>query len=151
MAKSKPTNIVVFMSDDIGLGDIGYYHQQRTGKTPVVPTPNIDNLIKNGMQFTDAHSPASLCAPTRFRITSYNVCYTKLLRCNRAAPVWRIHFRSGLTPQRHTADSSKEICIGPATELHDYIVITSYSIHYTKLYEATCWSRPCTPAARWRR
>ncbi|WPR71391.1 sulfatase-like hydrolase/transferase [Flavobacterium sp. NG2] len=65
-AQKKSPNIVVIMADDIGLGDIGYNHKQRTGKDAVAPTPNIDALFKQGMRFSDAHSPASLCAPTRF-------------------------------------------------------------------------------------
>ena len=64
-AQNKP-NIVVIMADDIGIGDIGYYHKQRTGKEPLVPTPHIDDLIHLGIRFSDAHSPSSLCAPTRF-------------------------------------------------------------------------------------
>ena len=30
------------------------------------PTPNIDRLAREGMRFTDAHSPASWCVPTRY-------------------------------------------------------------------------------------
>lgn len=71
IAQNKP-NIVVIMADDIGLGDIGFYHQERTGQKPLVPTPNIDQLINEGMRFSDAHSPASLCAPTRFSMLTGN-------------------------------------------------------------------------------
>ena len=55
--------------------------------------------------------------PQAHRITSYNVCYTKLLRYPGALPGLRLRHR----PRDHRGD------------LH---VITSYSIHYTKLYEA---------------
>ena len=48
-----------------------------------------------------------------FRITSYNVCYTKLLR-----------FTPSIIPRT-----------SPPSRLKTSIVITSYSIHYTKLYE----------------
>ncbi|CAZ97756.1 sulfatase family protein [Zobellia galactanivorans] len=68
-------NIVIVMADDIGLGDIGFYHKERTGKDPLVPTPNIDELIANGMRFSDAHSPASLCAPTRYSMMTGNYPY----------------------------------------------------------------------------
>jgi len=63
------------MADDIGIGDIGYYHRQRTGKKELVPTPNIDKLITEGMRFSDAHSPSSLCAPTRFSMMTGNYSY----------------------------------------------------------------------------
>ncbi|CAM3334457.1 sulfatase family protein [Zobellia roscoffensis] len=73
-AQEQP-NVVIVMADDIGLGDIGFYHKERTGKAPVVPTPNIDELIANGMRFSDAHSPASLCAPTRYSMMTGNYPY----------------------------------------------------------------------------
>lgn len=72
--QSKP-NIIVVMADDIGLGDIGFYHKQRTGQAPLVPTPNLDILVDEGMRFSDAHSPASLYAPTRFSMMTGNYSY----------------------------------------------------------------------------
>jgi arylsulfatase A-like enzyme len=59
-------NIVVILADDIGPGDIGFYHRERTGNPEVIPTPNLDRLISGGMRFDDAHSAAPLCAPSRF-------------------------------------------------------------------------------------
>jgi arylsulfatase A-like enzyme len=52
-------NILLILSDDVGYGDIGCY-----GCTHA-KTPNIDRLAKEGRRFTDAHSPASTCTPTR--------------------------------------------------------------------------------------
>ncbi len=74
-AQHKRPNIVVIMADDIGLGDIGYYHRLRTNKEPAAPTPNLDKLAIEGMRFTDAHSPASMCAPTRFSMLTGNYSY----------------------------------------------------------------------------
>ncbi len=74
-AQNTKPNIVVIMADDIGLGDIGYYNRIRTGKEPLAPTPNIDKLAVEGMRFTDAHSPASLCAPTRYSMITGNYSY----------------------------------------------------------------------------
>jgi len=75
--KEKP-NVVVIMADDIGLGDISFYHRERTGKEALVPTPHIDQLINEGMRFSDAHSPASLCAPTRFSMMTGNYSYRNM-------------------------------------------------------------------------
>jgi arylsulfatase A len=58
---NKP-NIVLFLADDLGYGDIGCY-----GATKV-KTPNIDSLAREGMKFTDAHSAAALCCPSRFAL-----------------------------------------------------------------------------------
>src|SRR4029079_11045792 len=33
-----------------------------------IPTPNIDKIAAEGMRFTDAHSPSSVCSPTRYAL-----------------------------------------------------------------------------------
>ena len=53
-------NVVVILADDIGFGDWGCY-----GATKI-KTPNLDRLAAQGMRFTDAHSPAAVCTPTRY-------------------------------------------------------------------------------------
>lgn len=65
-AAEKP-NIVFIMADDVGWGDFQCYNPQ--GK---VPTPAIDRLARGGMRFTDAHTPAALCAPTRYTVATGN-------------------------------------------------------------------------------
>ncbi|WP_139957434.1 sulfatase family protein [Flavicella sediminum] len=83
-AQSKQPNVVVIMADDIGLGDLSFYQKQRKDKKITVKTPNIDKLMDQGMRFTDAHSPASLCAPTRFSMLTGNYSY----RNSRPFGVW---------------------------------------------------------------
>ncbi|TGV01859.1 sulfatase family protein [Flavivirga rizhaonensis] len=83
-AQKRQPNIVVLMADDIGLGDLSYYQKLRKDKKITVATPNIDKLISEGMHFTDAHSPASLCAPTRFSLLTGNYSY----RNQRPFGVW---------------------------------------------------------------
>jgi len=58
-AAPRPANIIFILADDIGYGDLGCY-----GAT-LVKTPNLDRLAREGCRFTDAHSPASTCTPTR--------------------------------------------------------------------------------------
>ncbi len=94
-AEELKPNVVVLMADDIGLGDIGYYHSQRTGKAPVAPTPNIDKLISEGMRFSDAHSAASLSAPTRFSMLTGNYSY----RNKSPWGVWTPEGNSQIEPQ----------------------------------------------------
>ncbi len=55
---TKP-NIIFILADDAGLGAFGCYG----GKE--VPTPNIDRLAAEGMQFNRAYSGSAVCAPTR--------------------------------------------------------------------------------------
>ena len=70
-AFGKP-NVVVILADDLGLGDVGRHHLERTGNAPLAPTPAIDALWNEGMWFTDAHSPAALCAPSRYSVMTGN-------------------------------------------------------------------------------
>ena len=68
-------NVVIIMADDIGLGDIGFYHRERTGMDEVVPSPHLDSLIEGGMRFHQANTPAALCSPTRYSVMTGNYCY----------------------------------------------------------------------------
>ncbi len=62
-------NIVIILADDLGYGDLGCY-----GATKV-KTPNIDRLAREGMLFTDAHSPASVCTPSRYNLMTGRYCW----------------------------------------------------------------------------
>ena len=66
-------NIVFIMADDMGYGDLGCY-----GATKI-PTPNIDRMAAEGIRFTDAHSPASLCTPTRYSVLTGRYCWRSKL------------------------------------------------------------------------
>ena len=62
-AQQKP-NIVYLICDDLGYGDIQCLNPIN-GK---IRTPGADQLAKQGMVFTDAHSGSSVCTPTRYGI-----------------------------------------------------------------------------------
>ncbi len=64
LADAARPNIIFILSDDVGYGDIGCY-----GATKV-KTPNLDRLASQGCRFTDAHSTASVCTPTRYAFLS---------------------------------------------------------------------------------
>jgi arylsulfatase A-like enzyme len=72
-SQEKP-NVIVVLADDIGVGDISYYRKINS-QNSIVETPNLDKIAKSGMIFTDAHSPAALCAPSRYAIMTGNNCY----------------------------------------------------------------------------
>jgi arylsulfatase A len=57
-------NIVFIMADDLGFGEVQHLNPER-GK---VPTPFIDQLAREGITFTDAHSGSSVCTPTRYGV-----------------------------------------------------------------------------------
>lgn len=60
VASDRP-NILVILADDLGHGDLRCYNEQSK-----VATPHIDRLSRGGMRFTDAHSPSTVCTPTRY-------------------------------------------------------------------------------------
>lgn len=72
-AIEKP-NVIVVLADDIGVGDISHYRKMHSDNI-IFETPNIDKLAGNGIVFTQAHSPAALCAPSRYAIMTGNSCY----------------------------------------------------------------------------
>lgn len=58
-----PPNIIFILADDLGYGDISCYNPSSK-----IPTPHLDTLAANGMQFMDAHSAATSCKPSRLSL-----------------------------------------------------------------------------------
>ncbi len=56
-------NIIFVLFDDMGYGQPTSYRAESEFKTP-----NIDRLCGEGMRFTDAHSAAANCTPTRYGV-----------------------------------------------------------------------------------
>ena len=63
-------NIVFILADDLGYGDPQCYNPDSK-----IPTPNIDKLSRQGMLFTDAHTPSSVCSPTRYGLLTGRYCW----------------------------------------------------------------------------
>ena len=57
---SRP-NVVLILADDLGWGDI-----RSNNPDSSMTTPNIDGIAAAGVKFNDAHSPSSVCSPTRY-------------------------------------------------------------------------------------
>lgn len=68
-------NIVFFMADDLGPGDVAHYTRTYLNKNPLYPTPTIDALAREGLWFTDAHSSTALCSPIRYCVMSGSLNY----------------------------------------------------------------------------
>ncbi len=64
-------NIVIIYADDLGYGDIGCYGAKQ------VKTPNIDRLAKDSLRFTDAHSQAATCTPSRYSLLTGEYAWRK--------------------------------------------------------------------------
>jgi len=88
-AESPKPNIVIILADDLGYGDIGCY-----GATKI-KTPHIDRLAREGLKFTDAHTAASVCSPSRYGLMT-------------GQSPWRLHKKGNgysLAPGRMTMAS----------------------------------------------
>ncbi|KAJ6119599.1 hypothetical protein N7523_003879 [Penicillium sp. IBT 18751x] len=57
---AKRPNFLVIVADDLGFSDVGCFGGE-------IRTPNIDNIAKEGLRFTDFHAAAA-CSPTRAMI-----------------------------------------------------------------------------------
>jgi len=63
-------NIIFIMADDMGIGDTTVYNPQSK-----IPTPHMEKLAAQGVVFTDAHSPSSMCTPTRYALLTGRYCW----------------------------------------------------------------------------
>ena len=97
----KKPNVVFILADDVGYGDIGVYG----GK---VPTPNIDSLAQQGMLFTDAHSPAALCAPSRYSLLTGSYPY----RNGRPGGSWDVNNSSAFSVNGDRTEAGRHITVG---------------------------------------
>jgi len=69
VANDRP-NVVFILADDLGYGDVACYNPESK-----VPTPNLDKLAAEGIRFTDAHSPATVCTPSRYSLLTGRMAF----------------------------------------------------------------------------
>jgi arylsulfatase A len=60
-ADRKQPNVIVVLADDLGPGDVRALNERSQ-----IPTPALDRLAREGLSFLDAHTPSSVCTPTRY-------------------------------------------------------------------------------------
>ncbi|MDO8544792.1 MAG: arylsulfatase [Opitutaceae bacterium] len=58
-APNRPPNIVFILADDLGVGHLGCYGQDK------IKTPHVDRLAAEGIKFTQFYAGANVCAPAR--------------------------------------------------------------------------------------
>jgi len=56
---NKKPNVIYILADDLGYSELGVYGQKK------IETPNIDQLAREGMKFTQHYAGAPVCAPSR--------------------------------------------------------------------------------------
>ncbi|MBS1744713.1 MAG: arylsulfatase [Bacteroidetes bacterium] len=70
-AQTQKPNVIIINADDLGYGDLSCY-----GATKI-QTPNIDQLAAQGLQFTNAHSSAATCTPSRYSLITGKYAWRK--------------------------------------------------------------------------
>ncbi|MFP4068991.1 MAG: sulfatase [Opitutales bacterium] len=83
-------NIIFFMTDDQGWGDLGCYGH------PVIQTPNLDRFAAEGALFTDFHAASAVCSPARAAMLTGRTPYRN--------GQYTIHFGKGETPYLRTSE-----------------------------------------------
>ena len=58
-AQSRRTNVVLFLADDLGYGDLGCYGHPR------IRTPNLDAFAAQGVRLTQCYAASAVCSPSR--------------------------------------------------------------------------------------
>ena len=54
-------NVILVMADDLGIGDVS-----PTNPDCKIKTPHLQTMADEGLTFLDAHTPSSVCTPTRY-------------------------------------------------------------------------------------
>ena len=70
IARADKPNIVFILADDLGYGDVACYNAEAK-----IATPNLDRLAREGMRFTDAHSPSTVCTPSRYSLLTGRMAF----------------------------------------------------------------------------
>lgn len=70
-SQSPKPNVIIIYADDLGYGDVSCYGAKK------VATPNIDRLAKKGIRFTNAHTTAATCTPSRYSLLTGEYAWRK--------------------------------------------------------------------------
>lgn len=68
-------NVVYILTDDLGFGDVRICNP--AGK---IATPGMDQVGREGMVFTDAHSNSAVCTPTRYGVLTGRYAFRSRLK-----------------------------------------------------------------------
>ncbi|WP_346238806.1 arylsulfatase [Niabella insulamsoli] len=78
--QKQPPNIIFILADDLGVGDLGVYGQQK------IATPHLDQLAKEGMMMSQFYTGSPVCAPSRATLMTGLHTGHAPIRGNKATP-----------------------------------------------------------------
>jgi arylsulfatase A-like enzyme len=96
-AQGRPPNIVFILADDLGYADLSLYGR------PDYKTPVLDAFARQGVRFTDAHTAAAVCTPTRVALMTGR--YPARIPIGLAEPLGYGDDSVGLAPDHPTVAS----------------------------------------------
>ncbi|MBT4665785.1 MAG: sulfatase-like hydrolase/transferase, partial [Opitutae bacterium] len=73
--KNVMPNIVLILADDMGKDSVSAFNGKLGFKTP-----RMDQLVAQGMTFTEAHSGSALCTPTRYGLLTGRYAWRSRLK-----------------------------------------------------------------------
>lgn len=94
-------NVIIIFTDDQGYNDVGCFG------SPLIATPNLDQMANEGMRFTDFYSASSVCSPSRAALLTG--CYPQ-----------RVGVPKVLWPESETGLSKDEITIADMLKTQGY-------------------------------
>ncbi len=71
MKRSTRPNFVFILADDLGYADLGCFNSP----APFDVSPNLDQMARAGMRFTQSYSNSPVCSPTRFALLTARYQY----------------------------------------------------------------------------
>jgi arylsulfatase A len=91
LRRDRPPNIVIFLADDLGYGDLGCYGARD------IETPHLDRLAAEGLRFTDFSVPQAVCSASRAALLTG--CYSNRVSVLHALMPWA---ENGIGPEEET-------------------------------------------------
>ncbi len=70
LLRAAPPNILLIYTDDQGYGDVSALNPEAK-----FSTPTLDRLANEGLAFTNAHSPDTVCTPSRYGMLTGRYCW----------------------------------------------------------------------------
>src|SRR5437764_373512 len=68
VAAERPPNIIIFLTDDQGYGDVGCFGAKE------LRTPNFDRMAAEGMKFTSFYVSQAVCTASRAALMTGSYC-----------------------------------------------------------------------------
>ena len=99
--EEKAPNVIIFFTDDQGYQDVGCFG------SPLIKTPNLDQMANDGVRFTDFYSASAVCSPSRAALLTG--CYPP-----------RVGIPKVLWPASETGLSNKEVTIADMLKEQGY-------------------------------